>query len=265
VTTPNPAVSVNSLTPPQDTTASATVNVALLSSAGAVYWFLTCVGADDLTSVATINASISINLSAKTATFTAPNGAGQCVIMQSTVGIGTASQAGFGTDANNQVQPLFTTTFKVNVATAGGLHVIASNEKLEQDSVYGWINEINKALRAVSGAVVPVPPWVTVTATGTTLTNGQSGSSVRANTTGGAYSILLPASPTDGTTFAFVDPLGTWNTNNLTINGNGNSIVNPAQIGGAGGTAATIALSIKRASVVLKWDATNSLWQVGVS
>ena len=261
---PSPTCTVNSGSPPTDVSASATVNVALAVTAGANYWFLTCVGADDLTSVATITSSISINAGAKTATFTAPNGAGQCVIMQSTVGIGTGSAAGAGTDANNTVQPSFTTTFKVNVPTASGLRVIATNEKLEQDAVYGWINEFNKALRAMAGAVM-VSPWVTVTTTGTTLNNGQSGSAVRANTTGGSYSILLPNSPADGTVFEFVDPKGTWNTNPLTIDGNGNSIVNPALIGGTGATAATIVLSIKRASVVLKWDATNSLWQVGVS
>lgn len=261
---PSPTCTVNSLTPPQDVSASATVTVALAVTAGANYWYLTCVGADDLTSVAAINASISINQALKTATFTAPNGAGQCVILQSTVGVGTGSAAGAGTDANNIVQPGFSTTFKVNVPTAGGLHVIASQEKLEQDAVYGWVNEINKALRAVAGAVIPVPPWVTVTGA-TTLTNGQSGSDVRTDTTSGAYSLKLPATPTDGCAFQIVDATGQWSTHNLTLDGNGNNIVRPDQIGGAGGTAATFALSLKRGSVDVKWDATNSLWQVGVS
>ena len=134
MSSPSPTCTTNGSSPPIDVSASSTVTVALAVSAGAVYWFLTCVGADDLTSVATINASISINLPAKTATFTAPNGAGQAVIMQSTVGVGTGSAAGAGTDANNQVQPLFTTTFKVNVPTAGGLHVLCTNEMLEQEA-----------------------------------------------------------------------------------------------------------------------------------
>lgn len=256
---------MNSGSPPTDVTASASVAVALAVTAGANYWFLTCVGADDLTSVATINASIAINQPAKTATFTAPNGAGQAVIMQSTVGVGTSSQAGAGTDANNQVQPLFTTTFKVNVPTAGGLHVLCTNEKLEQDATYGWINEINKALRAVAGAVVPIPPWITVTGA-TTLTNGQSGSDVRTDTTSGAYSLKLPATPTDGCSFQIIDATGHWGIQNLTLSGNGNNIVNPVSIGtGARTTAGSLTLSIVGGSLDVKWDATNNVWQVGVS
>ncbi len=263
MTTPNPACLVNSGSPPTDVSASATVNVALQTTAGAAYWFLTCVGADDLTSVATINASIAINLSAKTATFTAPNGAGQAVIMQSTVGVGTGSSQGAGTDANNTVQPSFTTTFKVNVPTSGGLHVIATNEKLEQDATYGWVNEINKALRAVAGATVPVPPLVRANVP-TLLTAGQSGSTVLTDTTSGPFTLTLPSiGIADGMCFLVIDATGQWATNYLTVSGNGRNVVLPGQIGGAGGTAATAVLSLKRGSVRFTYDGTVNIWQCG--
>jgi hypothetical protein len=45
-----------------------------------------------------------------------------------------------------------------------------------------------------------------------------------ANTSGGAFTITLPASPTFGTSVSFIDKLKTWDTNNLTIARNGSTI-----------------------------------------
>lgn len=260
--TPNPACTVNSSTPPVDVSGGSTPTIALANATGALYWFLEAVGCDDLTSLAAINASLVINQVAKTATFTAPGSAGSAVIFQSTVGIGENSAQGAGRDANNVLQPTYTTTFKVDVPI-GGLAVIASNEIYEESPTVGWIKEINATIRAAGGAIVSVPPWVTVT-TATTLTTAQSGSKVRTDTTAGAFTLKLPASPNDACTFAIVDATGQWATHNLTLSGNGNNVVDPAGIGGAGDTPGSLTLSLKRASVSVTWDAVNSLWQVNV-
>lgn len=47
---------------------------------------------------------------------------------------------------------------------------------------------------------------------------------VRCNTSSGAFTILLPASPLDGTIIAFVDVSNSFSANNLTISPNGNRI-----------------------------------------
>ena len=142
----SPSCTINALTPPQDVAASSTVTLALANASGVVFWGLTCIGTDETTTAAAVNATLAVNSSAKTATFTA-GGLGTATIWQSTVGVGSKSQQGAGCDANNAVQPSYTTTFKVNVKASNGNRVLVVNEVYEQDSTFGWINEVNAALR----------------------------------------------------------------------------------------------------------------------
>ena len=143
MTTPNPACNINGGATPADVSATATVNGALVSSAGANFWSVTCIATDDANTVAAVNATLSVNQGAKTFSFTSLT-APSAYIFQSVVGI-----SGLGIDANGAPQPSFTTTFKVNVKTAGGRRVLAAGEQFEQDAVHGWINEINAAIRAL--------------------------------------------------------------------------------------------------------------------
>ena len=262
----NPQCTVGNNPTPVDVAAGATgVEIELEFPAGAQFWGIQAIGVDDTANLAAINASLAVNQITKKATFTAPATLGSAVIFQSTVGIGSLSTQGAGYDVNNVLQPSWTTTFKVNVPTSGGLRVICLNEIFEQNSVVGWVEEINKGIRAAGGAVAPsVPAWLRVSAAGTVLTNAQSGVAVATDTTSAAFSIKLPASPTDAVEYEFVDATNQWATHALTIDGNGNAIVNPAKIGGTGGTASTIVLNLNESSVVLKWDATQSRWQCGV-
>jgi hypothetical protein len=100
---PSPACLINGSPSPQDVSAGSTVNIALAVPAGALFWSVQIIAADDLTNVATVQSSLSINTTAKTATFTAPGSPGSAVIVQSTVGIGNNSKQGFGYDANGQL------------------------------------------------------------------------------------------------------------------------------------------------------------------
>lgn len=140
---PSPVCTINGGSTPADVSASSTVNGALATPAGAKFWSVTCIATDDSTTAATINATLTVNQGAKTFSFTS-GAAGTAYIFSSTVGI-----SGLGLDANGTVQPSYSTTFKVTVKTAHGFRVLAAGEKFEQDSVNGWINEINAAIRSL--------------------------------------------------------------------------------------------------------------------
>src|SRR5882762_7247620 len=92
-------------------TPSASVTIALVSTAGVGTWSIQCTSTDETNVVATINASISANFATKTATFTAPaNGA--ALIFQSRVNGGVNQQTGIQ-------DPSLTTTFGVYTTTTG--------------------------------------------------------------------------------------------------------------------------------------------------
>lgn len=119
------------------------------------------------------------------------------------------------------------------------------------------------------GGLQPVSPgWIDADASTPggvlQLDNSQTGSAVRTDTTGGTLTkVLLPSGPTDGIEFDILDATGQWPTHNLTLDGNGTPIVNPAEVGGTGATAGTVTLSEMRACVTVKYDANHTLWQVG--
>lgn len=261
---PNPACTVNSSTPPVDVTGASTPTIALVSSAGATYWFLSCIDTDDTNSAATINASLSINQVAKTATFTAPAGAGSAVLFMSTVGVANGSSLGAGLDANFVVQPSYTTTFKVNVATSGGLHVLTTQETFEQSATFGWIVELNAVIRAGSSFVAP--GFLRFSSGPQTLTHAQSGSVVLTDTTSAGFTVKLPtaSNASDADEYTIVDSTNKWSTNNLTVTTDSGSvpIVNPANIGSTGTTATSLTLSSARASVRFKYDKTQGLYVV---
>lgn len=143
MSTPNPACLIGGLATPVDVAASSTINGSLASSAGANFWSVICIATDDSTTAAAINATLTVNQGPKTFSFTS-GALGTSYIFSSTVGV-----SGLGLDANGVLQPSFSTTFKVNVKTAHGFRVIAAGEKFEQDTVNGWIAEMNAAIRAL--------------------------------------------------------------------------------------------------------------------
>lgn len=146
---PSPVCTVNGGAPPVAVAAGATlVTIALANPSGANYWSIAATSTDETNSAAAVNATLVVNMTAKTATFTAPASLGSSVIFTSTVGI-----QGLGIDSNRESQPALTTTFKVNVLTTGGQPVMAANEALEQNATFGWIVEINQFIRAGGGGI----------------------------------------------------------------------------------------------------------------
>ena len=63
-------------------------------------------------------------------------------------------------------------------------------------------------------------PWLYKNSAYTAVNNDR----IAANTSGGAFTITLPASPAYGTNVTFIDEGKTWDTNNLTIARNGSTI-----------------------------------------
>lgn len=63
--------------------------------------------------------------------------------------------------------------------------------------------------------------WQAVQTTGFTAVSGRG---YPCNTTSAAFTVTLPASPTAGDLITLVDYAGTWGTNNLTVNPNGNKV-----------------------------------------
>ena len=155
MTLPSPLLLINAqsqLPNGVDVADGSTVTLALASTAGVYSWEITCIGTDDLNTVAAINATLVVNSANFTATFTAPtdpDGYGAALIFKSTVNNGI--------DINGLVQPYLTTTAGVYVPTLFlDMRVGAQNETNEGNLIYGWLEKFNTALRngVFSGGVL---------------------------------------------------------------------------------------------------------------
>jgi hypothetical protein len=93
-------------------------------------------------------------------------------------------------------------------------------------------------------------PWVIKTATYTAVNNDR----LMVDTSGGAFTITLPASPAIGDTIRFMDVAGTFNTNNLTIARNGSVIMSDAQ---------NMTVNTKNASFSLVFSNATYGWRLG--
>ena len=83
----------------------------------------------------------------------------------------------------------------------------------------------------------------------TSAFNASSGQGYFVNTTSGAITATLPASPTQGDEVSFIDYAGTFDTNNLTVGRNGHNIQ---------GSAADLVVGTERAGFTLVYvDATQ--------
>lgn len=119
------------------------VTIELLDPAGVKQWSLQCVYTDERNNIVTINNDLVVDLTTKSAIFTAPafDGYGAALIFQSKINNGV--------DPNGRVDLSLTTTFGVYVLSQTGRRVHAVNETTESDSVFGWIPPINDCLRNI--------------------------------------------------------------------------------------------------------------------
>ena len=90
--------------------------------------------------------------------------------------------------------------------------------------------------------------WQSVITTGTTAV---AGNGYFCNTTGGAFTLTLPSSPTIGDEVSFIDYAGTFDTNNLTVARNGKNI---------NGSAADLTVATERAANTLVFTDNTQGW-----
>lgn len=100
-----------------------------------------------------------------------------------------------------------------------------------------------------TSAVLPAGGLTYVYKTSTYTTQDKEG--VLADTSGGAFTVTLPASPSTGAQVVVADAGASWGTNNLTVGRNGSTI---------GGLAENLVCDITGASVQLVYD--GSTWEV---
>ncbi len=129
-------------TPPVATvTDGNTVTIALADVTGVSTWGISCTDADETSTASAITSALTINPTTKQASFTAP-AAGKAMLFRSVVNGGISSTTG-------QADSSLTSTFKVSVPTANGLHVGTANERLEHSPTSGWVGVLNETVREV--------------------------------------------------------------------------------------------------------------------
>ena len=98
----------------------------------------------------------------------------------------------------------------------------------------------------------PLSSGITVAARQTANFNAVADNIYPVDTTSGVITATLPASPAQGDRIGFYDAAGTWDTNNLTIDRNGNNIV---------GAASDLVANIEWVGITLAYDATRG-WAI---
>jgi hypothetical protein len=91
--------------------------------------------------------------------------------------------------------------------------------------------------------------WQTRTANHTAV----SGDRIKANTTGGAFTITLPATPATYAEVTLADHAGTWDTNNLTVARNSQNI---------NGGAADLTCDVEGKQILLRFEGATIGWRI---
>jgi hypothetical protein len=123
-------------------TPGAAITIRQADPSGSGSWQLECVGTDETNVAASVNAALTIDGLARTASFVAPL-AGAALIFESRVGVGST----VGRDADNATQPSYTTRFGL-YTLVNALRVGALNESTEGSTSYGWAAKVNAVIRS---------------------------------------------------------------------------------------------------------------------
>lgn len=131
-----------------DITPTNTIVIRLASTADVDAWLIDCLTTDDLSDKDTVTASLVIDTTLRTATFTAP-AAGRTYRFRSRVNSGL--------DRNGVAQPTYTTTFCL-YTVKNGRRKWAVDETTEGNATFGYITQFNALIDSVasgSGNAVP--------------------------------------------------------------------------------------------------------------
>jgi hypothetical protein len=107
----------------------------------------------------------------------------------------------------------------------------------------------NSITNAIFNGSVGLNPWQTRTANYTAI----PGDRINANTSGGAFTITLPASPAAYAEITLADHAGTWETNNLTVARNGQNI--------NGGTL-NLTCDVAGKQILLRYEGATIGWRI---
>ena len=115
-------------------------------------------------------------------------------------------------------------------------------------------NNTTTFLRGDGTFAAPASGGVVYTTTKTANYTASANDGVLTNTTGGAFTVTLPAAPTNGQQVIVADVGGAWGTNNLTVGRNGSDIADLAQ---------DLVCDINSASVQFVYNSTApATWEV---
>jgi hypothetical protein len=120
-----------------DVTVGNTITIRLSSQTDVDSWLIQCATTDDTSDAGTVTASLSIDATLKTATFTAP-AAGKAYRFRSRVNQGI--------DRNGVAQASYETTFCIYTLVSGR-RVMAADETTEGNATFGWIVWLNDMIR----------------------------------------------------------------------------------------------------------------------
>jgi len=117
-------------------------------------------------------------------------------------------------------------------------------------NVQAVLGDFDSALDSLDASIINLTHnWVIITSAYT----ASDGDLILADTSGGAFSITLPASPSTGDTIKFIDAKGTYQTNNLTILRNSENIL---------GTADDLTCNIEDAKFSMTYTDSVEGWKV---
>jgi predicted Rdx family selenoprotein len=130
------------------------VSLRLADTAGVVFWSLSLTSTDNETDAHATTPVLTVDLNAKTASFTAPvdPADGWALTFRSVVGV-----MAIGKDANGADQASYTSKFGIFSLAPCGLNVVATDSTLELSSKYGWGGLFNSVVRAL-GTGTPGAP-----------------------------------------------------------------------------------------------------------
>ena len=121
-----------------------------------------------------------------------------------------------------------------------------TNAPLTSDDIPNGIISAADLASGISGLIT----WQSVQTTGFTAVAGRG---YPCNTTSSAFTVTLPASPSVGDTIILLDYAGTFDTNNLTIDRNGNKIM---------GLTEDLIVSTEDASIGLVYSGATYGWKL---
>lgn len=137
---------------------------------------------------------------------------------------------------------------KVLLATFPNLDAAMTATDTELNYSVGVTSAIQTQFNTLSAQVGEPYTWVSKTGAYT----ASNGDAILTDTSGGAFTITLPASPTTGNCVRLVDAAGTWDTANLTVGRNGSKI---------NGLSENMILDVGEASVMMVYTGSTYGWR----